>query len=106
MTLNLFDSPSGAESWQERLGPGAVMLRGFAASDETTLLAALRGVIAMAPFRHMVTPGGFRMSVAMTNCGSFGWITDRTGELSPQPDYLHLKSWRERFSRRGKAELP
>jgi hypothetical protein len=50
MTLNLFDSPSGVESWQERLGPGAVSLRSFAASDETTLLAALRGVIAMAPF--------------------------------------------------------
>jgi DNA oxidative demethylase len=65
MTLNLFDSPSGVESWQERLGPGAVVLRSFAASDGTTLLAALQDVIAMAPFRHMVTPGGFRMSVAM-----------------------------------------
>lgn len=79
MTPDLFDSLSVVESCQERLGPCAVVLRGFAASDDTTLLAALQGVIAMAPFRHMITPGGFRMSVAMTNCGSLGWVTDRTG---------------------------
>jgi alkylated DNA repair protein (DNA oxidative demethylase) len=79
MTLDLFDGPSVVESWQEQLGPSAVMLRGFAASDDTTLLAALQDVIAMAPFRHMITPGGFRMSVAMTNCSSFGWVMDRIG---------------------------
>ena len=60
MTPDLFDSPSVVESRQERLGPCAVVLRGFAASDDTTLLTALQGVIAMAPFRHMITPGGFR----------------------------------------------
>ncbi len=31
------------------------------------------------PFRHMITPGGWRMSVAMTNCGKAGWVTDRSG---------------------------
>ena len=79
MTPDLFDGLSVVESCQERVGPCAVVLRGFAASDDTTLLAALQGVIAMAPFRHMITPGGFRMSVGMTNCGSVGWVTDRTG---------------------------
>ena len=79
MTPNLFDSLSVVQSCQERLGPCAVVLRGFAASGHTTLLAALQGVIAMAPFRHMITPGGFRMSVTMTNCGSLGWVTDRSG---------------------------
>ena len=79
MTPDLFGSLRVVESCQQRLGPCTVVLRGFAASDDTTLLAALQGVIAMAPFRHMITPGGFRMSVAMTNCGSFGWVTDRTG---------------------------
>jgi DNA oxidative demethylase len=79
MTLNLFDSPSGVESRQEQLKPGAVVLRGLATSDEAALLAALQDVTAKAPFRHMVTPGGFRMSVAMTNCGSLGWVTDTTG---------------------------
>ena len=64
---------------RERLGPGAVVLRGFALDDESALLAALEGVTSQAPFRNMVTPGGFRMSVAMTNCGPWGWVTDRTG---------------------------
>ncbi|MGH7232508.1 MAG: DNA oxidative demethylase AlkB [Nitrospiraceae bacterium] len=93
MTLNLFDSPSGVVSWQERLGPGAFVLRSFAASDEAALLAALQDVIAMAPFRHMVTPGGFRMSVAMTNCGSFGWITDRTGYRYDPVDPESGRNW-------------
>ncbi|MGH8770947.1 MAG: DNA oxidative demethylase AlkB [Burkholderiales bacterium] len=79
MTMDLFELQGEIGSRREQLGPGAVVLHGFAASDETTLLAALQDVIAMAPFRHMVTPGGVRMSVAMTNCGSFGWVTDETG---------------------------
>ena len=61
------------------LANGAVLLSRFAISVEAELLAALRDAIAAAPFRHMVTPGGFRMSVAMTNCGAAGWITDRKG---------------------------
>ena len=64
---------------RERLGAGAVVLRGFALTDEAALLAALEGVTSQAPFRNMVTPGGFRMSVAMTNCGPWGWVSDRTG---------------------------
>jgi alkylated DNA repair protein (DNA oxidative demethylase) len=61
-----------------KLGPGAVVLRGFAA-QETALLSELEELAARAPFRHMVTPGGYRMSVAMTNCGELGWVTDRSG---------------------------
>jgi alkylated DNA repair protein (DNA oxidative demethylase) len=61
------------------LAPGARLLRGFARPAEKALLAALSAVAAEAPFRHMVTPGGYRMSVAMTNCGTAGWVTDRTG---------------------------
>jgi alkylated DNA repair protein (DNA oxidative demethylase) len=55
------------------------VLRGFATRDETALLSGVQDVAAQAPFRHMVTPGGFRMSVAMTNCGALGWVTDRNG---------------------------
>src|ERR1700691_1874514 len=58
---------------------GAVLLRGFASAVEGDLIAALRVIVEQAPFRHMMTPGGHQMSVAMTNCGSFGWVTDRTG---------------------------
>lgn len=79
MNLELFGIESGVESRVEPIGPGTVVLRGFATANESTLLADLRSVIAQAPLRHMVTPGGFRMSVAMTNCGALGWVTDRTG---------------------------
>jgi DNA oxidative demethylase len=61
------------------LGPGAIVLGGFAQPVEGRLVAALAGVVERAPFRHMVTPGGHRMSVGMTNCGAAGWVTDRTG---------------------------
>jgi alkylated DNA repair protein (DNA oxidative demethylase) len=36
-------------------------------------------VVEAAPFRHMLTPNGRRMSVAMTNCGAVGWVSDRAG---------------------------
>ena len=63
----------------ETLAQGATLLRGFASADATALMKALDQVLAVSPFRHMVTPGGFRMSVAMSNCGRAGWVTDRTG---------------------------
>ena len=79
MSMNLFESANDGSTHQETLGPGTLVLRGFALPDEAALLAALNEVIAQAPLRHMITPGGYRMSVAMTNCGSLGWVTDRTG---------------------------
>ncbi|NLD70024.1 MAG: DNA oxidative demethylase AlkB [Limnobacter sp.] len=63
----------------EALAPGALLLRGFAASVARELLADLRRVVDRAPFRRMSTPGGLRMSVAMTNCGELGWVSDRRG---------------------------
>ncbi len=76
MTLDLFSDCAAARVRQEPLGPG---LRGFAADFERELFAALQNVVSKSPFRHMTTPGGYRMSVAMTNCGSAGWVTDRSG---------------------------
>ena len=61
------------------MADGAVLLRGFARPFESELIAALREIVAQAPFRRMFTPGGHQMSVAMTNCGSAGWVTDRSG---------------------------
>jgi len=63
----------------ERLADGAVVLRGFAAREAGALVAAVDAVCAAAPPRRMVTPGGFEMSAAMTNCGAAGWVTDRSG---------------------------
>jgi alkylated DNA repair protein (DNA oxidative demethylase) len=64
---------------REKLADGAVVLRGFAADDARALATALDPVFAAAPPRRMMTPGGYAMSVAMTNCGEAGWVTDRTG---------------------------
>lgn len=66
-------------TWTERLGPGTVVLRGFALADAAAIGAAIAEVVAQAPFRRMATPGGFRMSVAMSNCGPFGWVSDESG---------------------------
>jgi DNA oxidative demethylase len=93
MTMNLFDFPGDVGPRKEPLGPGAVVLRGFAAASEAALLEALQDVVRGSPFRHMITPGGFRMSVAMTNCGSFGWVTDRTGYRYDPVDPEHDHAW-------------
>jgi alkylated DNA repair protein (DNA oxidative demethylase) len=61
------------------LGARAVLLRGLARERGPELIAAAGGIAAISPFRHMVTPGGWAMSVALTNCGRVGWVTDRTG---------------------------
>jgi len=79
MTLDLFASLPLVGPQEEPLGPGATLLRGFALAQSSEVLDAIAEVTRQAPFRHMTTPGGFRMSVAMTNCGAVGWVTDRTG---------------------------
>jgi DNA oxidative demethylase len=63
----------------ERLEEGAVLLRAFAASEAPALVEEVARVARAAPFRHLVVPGGHTMSVAMTNCGRAGWVSDRTG---------------------------
>jgi alkylated DNA repair protein (DNA oxidative demethylase) len=78
MTLDLF-APDGSSPQSEALLPGIVILRRWALSVDAALMAASQSVTAISPFRHMMTPGGFTMSVAMSNCGEWGWVTDRTG---------------------------
>ena len=70
LTADLFASVPDVRPSREAIAEGAVLLRGFARPFETDLIAALREIVEQAPFRHMVTPGGHQMSVAMTNCGS------------------------------------
>lgn len=79
MIPTLFEDAVECTAPNENLGPGTAILRGFARADEASTMEALFAVAAKSPFRHMVTPGGFRMSVAMTNCGALGWVTDRKG---------------------------
>jgi alkylated DNA repair protein (DNA oxidative demethylase) len=77
---DLFTAASLAEERRdEAIAPGAVLLRGFALPFVDNVLAALGDITAQASFRHMTTPWGAAMSVAMTNCGDAGWLTDRNG---------------------------
>jgi alkylated DNA repair protein (DNA oxidative demethylase) len=89
MIPGLFD----AEPPDVMLAPGAMLLCGFARPAEGDLLAAVQRVAERAPFRHMVTPGGRRMSVTMTNCGTAGWITDRAGYRYDARDPESGRDW-------------
>ena len=93
MTLDLFPDEPAVEPGEESIAPGAVLLRGFAQSRGPVLLEAVRTVTAQSPFRLMSTPGGYQMSVAMTNCGAAGWITDRTGYRYGSIDPLTGRPW-------------
>ena len=75
------------------IAEGATLLHGFAAGAAPALLQAIEDVVAAAPLRHMITPGGYRMSVAMTNCGAAGWVTDRSGYRYDARDPLTGKPW-------------
>ncbi len=75
------------------LGSDAVVLRSFACDVATDLLASLHAVAALAPFRNMATPGGYTMSVAMTNCGTAGWVTDRRGYRYTRDDPESGEPW-------------
>jgi alkylated DNA repair protein (DNA oxidative demethylase) len=79
LTADLFETIPDVRPSREAMAEGAVLLRGFARPFEAELLPALRAIVKQAPFRHLITPGGHRMSVAMTNCGSVGWVSDSTG---------------------------
>jgi alkylated DNA repair protein (DNA oxidative demethylase) len=79
MTPDLFDDVSDLLPAEQPMAEGAVLLRGFACGIDSALIVALAEIEQQAPFRRMVTPGGHLMSVAMTNCGSLGWVTDRRG---------------------------
>ena len=75
------------------LGPQAWLLRGLATPRTPALLLALKALLERAPFRHMVTPGGKTMSVAMSNCGDLGWTSDRRGYRYSAIDPLSGLPW-------------
>ena len=79
MAADLFETIGDARPPREVIADGAVLLRGFVRPFEAELIPALRIIVKQAPFRHLITPGGHRMSVAMTNCGSVGWVSDPSG---------------------------
>ena len=92
-TLDLFSDATADLPAKHKFAEGAFLLRGFALQNQGVLVSALRSVTRKAPFRHMITPGGYTMSVAMTNCGSLGWVTDRSGYRYHPIDPESGKPW-------------
>jgi alkylated DNA repair protein (DNA oxidative demethylase) len=78
---------------EQILEPGAHILRGFAYGLQPQLLSTLGSVVGQAPLRHWLTPGGRRMSVAMTNCGGVGWVSDRGGYRYCERDPTTQRRW-------------
>jgi alkylated DNA repair protein (DNA oxidative demethylase) len=89
MIPNLFE----AERSDVTLAPGAMLLAGFAKPFEAALIAALQRIVDASPLRHMFTPGGRRMSVAMTNCGEAGWVSDHAGYRYASSDPESGRPW-------------
>ena len=93
MNLSLFDDMPLPGHAPQIIAPGAVLLRGFAIDQAETLIQAVLQVLAAAPLRHQVTPGGKAMSVGMTNCGALGWTSSRSGYRYSPTDPLTGQPW-------------
>jgi DNA oxidative demethylase len=93
MTLGLFDHIRPFEARMEPLADGAVVLRGLVGSYEPALRSGLERIVEEAPFRHMLCPSGHRMSVAMSNCGALGWVSDLTGYRYDAIDPESRRPW-------------
>jgi len=91
--LDLFADDAPAQGGRVVLGPQSVVLRGYALARAEALLAGVDAVTAEAPFRQMQTPGGYTMSVALTNCGSLGWTSDAHGYRYTRRDPLSGRPW-------------
>ena len=89
----LFEDLQTGPGATEPLAEGAVLLRSYALGEVKTLMSAIDTVAAASPFRNMTTPGGHRMSVAMTNCGAFGWVSDRCGYRYDEIDPDSGRPW-------------
>ena len=92
-TSDLFADQAPLTGTRTPLGPQAVVLRGWALPQAPALWSALQAVVAQAPFRHMLTPGGQSMSVPLTNCGALGWTSSRAGYRYRPDDPDSAQPW-------------
>ncbi|WP_339471969.1 MULTISPECIES: DNA oxidative demethylase AlkB [unclassified Pseudomonas] len=93
-TTDLFaDDALQQPAGREQIGEQSYVLRGYALPWVERLLPELRRVLAQSPFRHMVTPGGFTMSAALSSCGDLGWTTDASGYRYSPLDPRNLQPW-------------
>jgi DNA oxidative demethylase len=93
MNLELFQNNVQDPSPALGIGRGSVYLSDFLTQDEAAIVNAVEQVTRVSPFRHLVTPGGKKMSVAMSNCGSLGWVSDHAGYRYQAQDPLTNKPW-------------
>jgi alkylated DNA repair protein (DNA oxidative demethylase) len=92
--MDLFDDlPPHPDAALTHIAPGAVLLHGFAREEDAALLQAAESVVAQAPLRHQQTPGGYTMSVAMSNCGPLGWVSSSSGYRYAACDPLSGQPW-------------
>ncbi|WP_397453533.1 DNA oxidative demethylase AlkB [Pseudomonas sp. NA-150] len=92
-TFDLFADDAPQAPRTEQIGPRSFVLRGFALPLVEQLLPALQQVLSQSPFRHMITPGGFTMSAALSSCGRLGWVTDRSGYRYTETDPQTGQAW-------------
>lgn len=92
---DLFAGQHESQPAQAAIAVGASLLRGFFTTEEPEVIVALRIVVKQSPFRHLITPGGHTMSVAMTNCGRVGWVSDPSGYRYDPIDPDSGKPWPE-----------
>ena len=90
---DLFDINDSDGIWREALGPGAKWIHGFLVTEAEEVMADIARVVAQSPSRHLITPGGKRMSVAMSNCGTEGWVSDHAGYRYQATDPLTSRPW-------------
>jgi alkylated DNA repair protein (DNA oxidative demethylase) len=93
ISRDLFAAREGRGVARYDLAEGAVLLRGFALGVEAELQSAVAAVAEVAPFRRMATPGGFTMSVGMTNCGRLGWVSSASGYRYAEQDPVSGAPW-------------
>jgi len=87
--MDLFD----IEKPKLKIAENAFLFKEFVLFNQENLLKDLKQIFSVAPLRHMVTPAGFTMSVAMSNCGDLGWVTDKTGYLYVSNDPISGRPW-------------
>lgn len=86
---SLFGDDRGPQAIE--LADGFFLLPAFA--DTAPLLDDIEHIASQASFRHMQVGGGKRMSVAMTNCGRWGWTSSTTGYRYSDTDPLTQLPW-------------
>ena len=77
--MDLFDEDDAVSMRQEKHEEGVVLLRQLARANVTDMLQDIHQITEKSPFRHMLTPNGYTMSVSTSSCGTIGWISDRKG---------------------------